>query len=226
MKIIYDDKKIKHFIEKYNLENIVGNRLLIYSQLFYYEKGEKILHAGDTLNYLYFFVYGKIKISSIEENGKSILLRFYDNFNSLGEVELIQNVPISSNVESVENTYLIALPINKIRRELNKNNNLLLFIAHTLSSKLNSISNNSSYNLLYPLINRLASYLYEHTDKNDTIILNSTFLNISEFLGTTYRHLHRTLKELESKGIIKHESKQITIINKDKLKELSKNIYR
>lgn len=226
MKIICDDKLLKHFIEKYNLVDIVGNKLLLYSKLFYYEKGEKILHAGDTLNYLYFFVSGKIKISSIEENGKSILLRFYDNFNSLGEVELIQNIPISSSVESVENTYLIALPIKKIRRELNNNNNLLLFIAHTLSSKLNSISNNSSYNLLYPLINRLASYLYEHANKNDTIIINSTFQNISEFLGTTYRHLHRTLKELELKGIIKHESKQITIIDKDKLKELSKNIYR
>lgn len=96
----------------------------------------------------------------------------------------------------------------------------------SLSEKLYGTINNSSYNFVYPLINRVASYLVENltTDKN-YIILNSSYLDIAQFLGTTYRHLNRTLKEMESKSIIKCVDKKIYILDINKLRELSKNIY-
>lgn len=65
----------------------------------------------------------------------------------------------------------------------------------------------------------------EHIIDESYIILNSSYLEIAEFLGTTYRHLNRTFKELESQGIIKCENKKINILDMKKLNELSKNIY-
>ena len=57
------------------------------------------------------------------------------------------------------------------------------------------------------------------------MILNSSFLEIAQFLGTTYRHLNRVFKDLESKSIIKCEDKKIYILDEDRLRELSKNLY-
>lgn len=57
------------------------------------------------------------------------------------------------------------------------------------------------------------------------MILNSSFKEISEFLGTTYRHLNRTFKELEAKSIIRCEDKKIYIMDERKLHELSKKLY-
>ncbi|WP_154698143.1 helix-turn-helix domain-containing protein, partial [Clostridium botulinum] len=98
-------------------------------------------------------------------------------------------------------------------------------LVDSLSEKLYGTINNSSYNFVYPLINRLASYLVEqHIDEN-YIILNSSYLEIAQFLGTTYRHLNRTLKEMESRSIIRCDDKKIHILDIDQLGELSKNIY-
>ncbi len=225
MNRISNDTLLNQYIKKYDLDTIFDHEICSYMELHHYEKGEQILYAKNELTYYYFFVDGKLKIFHLLENGKSILLDFYTKFDTLGDVELFKNIPILSNVEAVENTYLIGIPVNILREGCYDNPKFLRFMIDSLSSKLESTSNNSCYNLLYPLINRLSSYLLEHITDKDYIVLNSSFTDISEFLGTTYRHLHRTFKDLESKKIIKCQGKKIYILNKTELKKLSKNLY-
>ncbi len=120
---------------------------------------------------------------------------------------------------------MIAIPAAILREKYFDNIKLLHHLVDSLSEKLYGTINNSSYNFVYPLINRLASYLVEqHIDEN-YIILNSSYLEIAQFLGTTYRHLNRTLKEMESRSIIRCDDKKIHILDIDQLGELSKNIY-
>ena len=145
--------------------------------------------------------------------------------NSLGDIELLKGIPVRCNVEAIEDTYLIAMPSDALRKEYLDNPKFLHHLIDSLGEKLYATLNNSSYNLTYPLINRLASFLVEHiTDKN-YITLNSSFSEIAQFFGTTYRHLSRTFKELESKSIIRSENKTIYILNEDELRKMSKGLY-
>ncbi|MFL0268191.1 Crp/Fnr family transcriptional regulator [Candidatus Clostridium radicumherbarum] len=225
MKRISEDKLLKYYIEKFNIENILDLEIINYAQIHFFEREEYIFEAESNLEYYYFLVEGKIKISYLFENGKSMLLKFYKEFNSIGDLELLKNIPIRCNVEAVEDSYLIAIPSEILRKKYFDNVKFLHHLIDSLSEKLFATINNSSYNFVYPLINRLSSYLVEHiTDKN-YIILNSTFEEIAQFLGATYRHLNRTLKELEAKSIINCEDKKIYILNEEKLRELSKNLY-
>ncbi|MFL0247025.1 Crp/Fnr family transcriptional regulator [Candidatus Clostridium stratigraminis] len=225
MKRISDDKLLKYYTEKFNIEGLLDHEIINYAQLHFYEREEYIFEAESNLEYYYFLLEGKIKISYLFENGKSMLLKFYKEFNSIGDLELLKNIPIRCNVEAVEDSYLIAIPSEILRKKYFDNVKFLHHLIDSLSDKLFATINNSSYNFVYPLINRLSSYLVEHiTDKN-YIILNSTFEEIAQFLGATYRHLNRTLKELEAKSIINCEDKKIYILNVEKLRELSKNLY-
>lgn len=227
MKIINNNKLLDYYIKKNNINFILDDNVLSFAELHFFEKGEKIFQIGNELIYYYFFVEGKLKVFSILENGKSLLIKFYTNFDALGDVELLRKIPILNNVETVKNTYLIGIPVKILRENCYENTNFLRFMINSLSTKLESNNINSSYNLLYPLINRLSSYLVEHlSEDNNYIILNSSFKDISDFLGTTYRHMSRTLNELESKGYIKQEGKKIYILKKDELKKMAKNIYR
>lgn len=225
MKKISSDRLLKHYIVKHNIKNIFDEEILEHAQLHLYEKEEYILKAGFELEYYYMFVAGKVKITYLLENGKSILLKFYKEFNCLGDVELLKNSPIRCNVEAIEDSYLIAIPAEILRRKYLNNTKFLQHIIDCLSDKFYSVCNNSSYNLVYPLINRLASYLVEHISDKNYIILHSTYIEIAQFLGTTYRHLNRTIKELEEKSIIKCQNKTIYILDEGKLRELSKNLY-
>ena len=225
MRIISDKNLLSYHIVKHNIENIFDKDILKYAQLHFYKKEEFILEAEFDLEYYYLLVDGKIKIYYLFENGKSMFLKFYEEFNTLGDVELLKNIPILCNVEAIKDTYLVAIPSDILRKKYLDNIKFLHHLIDSLSEKLYVTINNSSYNFVYPLINRLSSYLVEHiTDKN-YIILNTSFEEIAQFLGTTYRHLNRTFKELESKSIIKCENKTIYIVDENRLRELSKNLY-
>lgn len=225
MKRIQNKALLEHYVVKHNLERILDKEILEYALLHFYEKDEYILEAETNLEYYYLLVSGKIKISYLFENGKSMLLKFYKEFNTIGDLELFKNIPILCNIDAIEDTYLIAIPSDILRKNYLNNVKLLQHLVGSLSDKLYATINNSSYNFVYPLINRLASYIVEHiTDKN-YINLNSSFIEIAQFLGTTYRHLNRTFKELEEKSIIKCNNKTIDILDEVKLRDLSKNLY-
>ena len=225
MKRILDNNLLNYYIEKHNIENIVDKDILKYAQLHFYKKEEYILESESKLEYYYLLVDGKIKVFYPFENGKSMLLKFYKDFNTIGDLELLKNIPILCNIDAVQDTYLIAMPVDILREKCFDNTKFLRHLIDSLSEKLYATINNSSYNFVYPLINRLSSYLVEQiTDKN-YIILNSSYLEIAQFLGTTYRHLNRTFKEMESKSIIKCNGKIIYILDEDRIREFSKNLY-
>lgn len=225
MERILSSELLKYYFVKYDIENIFDDNIINYAQLHFYHKDELILKAESELKYYYLLVKGKIKISYPFENGKSMLLKFYKAFNIIGDIELLKDKPIRCNVEATEDTYLIAIPSTILRKKYMNNVNFLHHLIDSLSEKLEATINNTSYNFIYPLTNRLASYLVEHiTDKN-SIVLSSSFKEIAQFLGTTYRHLNRTFKELEAEKIIKCENTTIHILDEARLRELSKNLY-
>lgn len=225
MKRILNINLLNHYISKHNIENIFDVDLLNHMELHFYEKGEYILKAQTNLEYYYMLVDGKIKVTYLFENGKSMLLKFYKDFNSIGDLELLKNLPITCDIDAVEDSYLIAISSNLLRKLYLDNPKFLRHLIDSLSEKLYATVNNTSYNFVYPLINRLASYLVENLTEKDYIVLDSSFSEISQFLGTTYRHLNRTLKELEEKSIIRCNNKTVYILDENKLRELSKNLY-
>jgi CRP-like cAMP-binding protein len=225
MRRILDNNLLSSYIDKHDIGEIFDKDLVKLMELHFYEKDECIFKAETSLEYYYLLVDGKIKISYLFENGKSMILKFYKAFNTIGDLELLKNLPITCDIEATENTYLIAISSDILRKSYLDNPKFLHHLVESLSEKLYATINNSSYNFVYPLINRLSSYLVEHLTDKDYIVLNSSFIEIAQFLGTTYRHLNRTLKELEEKSIIKYKDKTIYVLDEDNLRKLSKNLY-
>ena len=226
MKRINDRNLIEKYFDKYDIEKLFDENIINYAELHFYENAELILEAEEKLDYYYLLVEGKIKISYLFENGKSMFLKFYSPFKTIGDIELFKNIPIRCDVEAISEAYLIAIPAKILRDKYYNNLNFLHHLINSLSEKLDATINNSSYNFVYPLINRLASYLVEYIEDRDYIVLNSSFKEIAQFLGTTYRHLGRTFNELEEKTIIRCDDKKVFILDEDRLRELSKNLYK
>lgn len=225
MKYITDDMLLESYIEKYKLLELFDNEIIKDVKLHLYEKHEYILHSNSELEYYYLLVDGRIKVSYPFENGKPMYLKFYKPFITVGDLELMKNTPVLCDVEAVVQTYMIVIPVSILRSKYLKHVGFLQHLVDSLSDKLFATINNSSYNYIYPLENRLSSYLIEQfTDKN-YIRLDESYQTIAEFLGTTYRHLSRTLKELEEKKIISCDHKKVYILDENRLQELSKNTY-
>ena len=227
MKIINDSNKLNYYIKKYNIDQIFEDNLLIYSNLHLFKKGEPICKTGDNLDYFYFLVEGKAKVYTILKNGKSLLLKIYEPFNNFGDIEVIEHSHITTNVDALTETLCVGIPLSIIRSNCLDNPIFLRYICKTLSEKLNSFSYRSSLNLLYPLENRLASYITSQIVSNeDYITLTTTFTNIADLLGTSYRHINRIFKKLSDEKIISLEGKRVYIHNKIVLNKLAQDIYK
>lgn len=174
-----------------------------------------------------FFVEGKAKVYKTLKNGKLLLLDFYKELDTLGDLELITNDLASCNVEAIEKCICIGIPIKVLKNIYYNDTNLLNFLCISLGKKLKKSSKNASINLMYPLENRVARYIISiNTNLNSKMIkFDETLTEISELLGTSYRHLLRTLNRLCNNNILKKEEDYYIIIDYKKLEELAAEIY-
>lgn len=227
---INDKKEMENYITKYKINEIFSKDMKPYMEFLFYKKNEHIIKESNSINYLLFLVKGKSKVYVTLANGKSLLLCFYQGFKILGDLEIVESKPAATNVQVIEDTYCIGISSEHVKTHLLEDPKFLRYICSSLGEKLRQCSNNSSINLLYSLENRLASYI---TTTGEPIvdhgcikiIFNENLTEIAELLGTSYRHLLRTLNTLCSKGILQKSEKYYEVIDEKTLKMLSADLY-
>ena len=230
MERILEEKRLEFYILKYRIDEIFALDMKPYMKLFKYNKNEFICKADEKLEYLLFFVEGKAKVYSSLSNGRSLLLCFYKPFMVIGDVEFKESDTANSNVQVIEETYCLAIDMELIRKLAIEDWKFLNYMCGSLAEKLVRLGKYSSINLLYPLENRLASYILATTSRNEgknggAIIFEGNLSEISELLGASYRHLLRTLNSLCKQGIIKKVENKYEIVNLDGLEILAADLY-
>ncbi|QAT41233.1 transcriptional regulator YeiL [Clostridium sp. JN-9] len=227
-----DNVKMKDkYIEEYKINSFFSHDVKPFAELILFKKNEYICRENEKLSYLYFFISGKAKVYATLSNGKSLLLCFYNSFKMLGDVEFPNGENAYNNVQAIEDTYCIGIPVEKLRLSLLKDAKFLKYLCISIGEKLNRCSKNSSINLLYPLENRLASYIIaagERIYSNGITVIrfNENLTEISELLGASYRHLLRTLNTLCSKGALLKEHSYYVVKNEKVMKELAADLYQ
>ncbi|WP_160684796.1 transcriptional regulator YeiL [Clostridium sp. C2-6-12] len=229
MEKIQNNREIEEYIKRYEMEKLFTGNMKGQMNLYLFNKSEYICKEEEQLEYMYFLVKGKAKVSKHLENGKSLLISFYTPLTIIGDVEFIRNNPTDCSVQAIEDTYCIGISFEVVRKVLIKDCKFLLNICEYLSDKLTSNSNNSSINLLYPLENRLASYILAFNnidERNNEFEFRESYSEISELLGTSYRHLNRTLNNFCLKGILIKNKEGYIIKDFEKLLNLAGDLYK
>lgn len=226
MKKTIDHKYALETLEHLNIDYNLPTEALDVMEVHTYNKGEIICFTGVELEYFYILTKGRFKVYTVQENGKSLLLRFYEPGNVIGDMELFNDKKADCHVEAINTVELLAIPFDILEKHSIGNTDLLIFICKSLSIKLRNASTASSINLTYPLQNRFASYLVATTDEYTKEALTAEkFIDLADMLGTTYRHLHRVMKEFVEQGYIIKEGKKIIIQDIDTLKDIAGDIY-
>jgi CRP-like cAMP-binding protein len=224
------DKQLLYFINKFNISSVFQNNITEYMKLDKFNKGEHILRANQKLEFLYFMVEGKAKVFTLLKNGKSLLLRFYNPFVVIGDVEFIDGTPVTCNVEAISPVTCIGVPLEVLQKSATNDPVFLKFICKSLSEKLAKNSVSSSINLLYPLENRLASYILAIAEENRSSssfngIYTDKLTEMADLLGTSYRHLIRIINKLTLEGIIEKQNNRIIILSRPSLEKLAGDLY-
>lgn len=230
MKTIDNKKILENMIEKYNIPDLFSNDIRPFLKLYYYRKNDYIVKHGDKLDTFLFQVSGKAKVYVPTSNGKSLLLTFYEPFKVFGDLEFIGDIVANTNVQVIEDTYCVGVSLQILKEKFIDDPKFLRFVCSSLGDKLLQSSNNSSINLLFPLENRLSSYIIATSERKkgleDDLVFKGNLTEVSELLGTSYRHLLRTLQKLCEKKILNKLGASYVVIDEAKLKELASEVYK
>ncbi|WZL71995.1 helix-turn-helix domain-containing protein [Clostridiaceae bacterium 35-E11] len=221
-----DSLKLRNYIELYQLEGVIHKDMQEHHEFHDFKKGDLVCVLGEPLHYFYILLKGNVKVFTTSDNGKILSLRIFNTLTNLGDIELITGTKYRCSVEVLSNSLCLAFPIQIIQTIALNHNAFLRYLCSDLCNKFDDIASVSSNNILYPLRNRLVSYMLEYLYKDsNTITLPFSHKELAELLGTTYRHLTRSLGELESRGLIKMVDGTIYVLDEVNLRMLDVDIY-
>ncbi len=231
MKEIKDHEQLQDYLDKHNIESIFNEHIMPYLKLFCFEQGDLICSQGETSEYLYILVQGKVKIYTTSSEGKTLILSFKTPLEVIGDIEFVQEINTINTVEAVSTVYMIGVERSKLKKYSNDYTPLLQFLLHIITKKFHMKDISSNLNLMYPVEVRLASYLLSVTFDENDFLLNgqlstSSLTDTANLIGTSYRHLNRVITQFCMNGLIERSKEGILIKDRDGLKSLaSRNIY-
>lgn len=226
MKDISSKHLLKHYYETTAFGQLFDLEILDHARLFEYANGELVCEYAVQPSHLLFQVEGKTKIFNMLENGRAYLLRIESPFQILGDAEMLEDLPYIANVEALPGCACIGIPIGYVRQMYSDNPAFLRFLVKSLSGRLERISEMSTVNLLLPLKAKVASYIAAHTVDGKLAEIRTSYVDVADQLGCTYRHLSRTLKGMEEEGLIGRQGKSIVIKDLEKLEQVADTAYR
>jgi CRP-like cAMP-binding protein len=188
-----------------------------------FERMTTFVRQGASMPSMYYLQSGKVKIEQSAINGKSVLFGFTGKDNWLGDLELFSDTGVAnSTVTAVTDVSTIRFSIDSMRRNLERHPALAEMFARSLARKMWAYSKVSTVNLLYPLLDRYAAYLYEMSaDAADFPIALETSAGL---LGAGERQLQRVVRILAEDGIIARSGRTLTVLDRGRLKEVANDL--
>ncbi|KAB7668880.1 Crp/Fnr family transcriptional regulator [Bacillus sp. B1-b2] len=231
MREIQNQGELDNYMENFQLDQVFPSQLKAHFHLYAFEQGESICRQGEKADYLYVLVEGKIKIYTTSAEGKTLILSFKTPLEMIGDIEFVRETEILNTVEAITDVVMIGVHKSFLHQYADKYPPFLQFLLQVITKKFYIKNASMSFNLLYPVEVRLASYLLSISfDEKDPLYNgDSKTMNLKDtanLIGTSYRHLNRVIQQFSLDGLIERRKGAIVVKNREGLTNLaSRNIY-
>lgn len=206
MRIAAAQANIQRYIEQFGIHQFLNDAMLSQLQLFHFPVYSHIYMAQDEQHHLYFLVEGSVQCSHYHLNGKLAVFAVSTPFCAIGDLEILSEERVYSNVIATHETVMLALTREVVHQYGAQDPRFLRFLLEQMRQKLYK-SNALQINQVLPVINRLAVYLLaQQTGQANQQGMRQVVLpakdDLASLLGTTTRHLNRVLRELVQMGAV------------------------
>ncbi len=162
-------------------------------------KGSYLCHAGDPLPRLLFLMSGRARVFMPLFGGKDFLLRIYQPGDIVGDLEFFLGEGATCSVQCTTEVVICSYPVDVVRGSVESYSKAIMKMGTSIATKLKENSVAGAVNSAYPVAARLATYFLTH---RDTDLRERSLQELADWLGTSYRHLTRTLKNLVTSGAL------------------------
>lgn len=188
-----------------------------------YRKGELIFSEGDPAEGLFVVESGRVKIFKLSPEGKEHVLHIFGPGKMFAEAAMFSGKTYPAFAEALVGSKVVFIPKGDFLELIKESPALSLKMLATLSLRLRIFTDIIEDLSLKEVSARMAKYLLDLSVKSgdNTFQLDTKKSDLALRLGTTGETLSRTLRKFKDKGIVDIRGKEVSILRKDALQEIS-----
>ena len=168
---------------------------------------------------MYFLVEGKLQVDYLQPNGRQAVYSFETPLSIIGDMELLTDQVVTSNVRALEDSWVLAADLKVVNQYGLTSVPFLQFIIRYLSKKMYFASMLLAQYAL-SAESRLAHYLLERSRTQGQTIQLEKRSALAAILGVSVRHLNRSLKNLSEMNAIRLKNRTLVIVDPQALLEV------
>jgi CRP-like cAMP-binding protein len=219
MRITKSEKTVQYYVDRFEMATFLNDRLLDALRPFHFPAYASIYIEQDEQHFLYFLVEGQVQCNHYHPNGKLAVFAVVTPFAAIGDIEILHNDPVHSNVIATTDTTLLGIEAVFVQRYGAEDPRFLRFLIDQIRTKLYQ-TNTMQINQILPVIHRLALYMLSRPAEQDFITLPDKS-DLASLMGATVRHLNRVLKEMVEMAYISDSYPRVRILDRQALEDLS-----
>ena len=190
-----------------------------------YKAGTLIYQSGDTVNSLVIVLGGIVKGEMVDYAGRIIKIEDIKAPGALAAAFIfgsINRFPV--NVIAISDTDLLVAEKSDFLKLLKNNDKILVNFLDLISNRSQFLSEKIKFLNFKTIKGKLAQYILKLADdQQNEIKLDRTQNDLSDYFGVARPSIARVLKEMEREGYIKVSGRNILIIDKKALLNLTQD---
>jgi CRP/FNR family cyclic AMP-dependent transcriptional regulator len=184
-----------------------------------FRAGEIICYQGDPGSTCHIITKGKVRIFLVGEDGRELSVRILGSGEMFGEMALLEGLPRSANVETLEETQTLELQHDALLGSLRKAPSLALNLLRSLSARLRlstveaeQLASLTVVERLTRQLHKLAEWSGRPTADGVRIMVPMTQQELATLIGTSRESVNRALVQLRRQGKVRLDKGWIVLL--------------
>ena len=193
-----------------------------------FRKRESIFSEGESPEWFYLVLTGKVKITKLSQDGKEIILEVISPTDIFGGVAVIRGFPYPANAVAMEDSTVLKVSRKNLMRIVDRFPNVMYLIALQLGDRMKSSYDSLKNIALERVEARIAALLLKLAGKvgikrKDGVLIDMrlTKQDVADMVGTTVETSIRTFSKFKKQGLIAESDGKFIITDKDGLETCS-----
>ncbi len=190
-----------------------------------FAKRDTLFHQGDPGDEFMILTEGSVKVELMNSEGKELTLTILTPFQFLGELALLDDVPRSATVVSMEQSVLLSINKRDFARVLETYPRMSIPMLRQLTRRVRVLTDDiasmaflDSYSRVTRKILNLAEEMGQETADGHILIDRPlTHQQLANLVGTTRETVTKILNEMKDNGLLDIRRHRITILDREEL---------
>lgn len=190
-----------------------------------YAKKDTLFHQGDPGEEFMILTEGSVKVELMNAEGKELTLTILTPYQFLGELALLDDVPRSATVVSMEQSVLLSINKRDFARVLENYPRMSIPMLRQLTRRVRVLTDDiasmaflDSYSRVTRKILNLAEEMGQEAGDGHILIDRPlTHQQLANLVGTTRETVTKILNEMKDNGLLDIRRHRITILDREEL---------